>query len=104
MSLDEPFESFIRNGLYLKGWSDKALIIGRWQVSSRAFVSRNLHPLIPVLYLTEPRIPPLRRLGSETWVIWMRRKGLSPACINIYLRAMNAFCSWLHENGHHSVF
>ena len=30
----------------------------------------------------------------------MRDRGLSPAGCNIYIGAMNAFCSWLHENGH----
>lgn len=30
----------------------------------------------------------------------MRQRGRSPGGVNIYIRAMNAFCSWLAEQGH----
>jgi len=49
----------------------------------------------------------LRRLGIEVptktdldaWVIRMRQDGLTPGGCNMYIRTINAYLTWLHEEG-----
>src|SRR5258706_13326262 len=36
----------------------------------------------------------------KDFVIGMREAGLSPGACNVYIRSINSFLSWLHENGH----
>jgi hypothetical protein len=38
---------------------------------------------------------PIARLSSS-----LRDRGVTPPSINTYRQAMNAFCQWLHEEGH----
>lgn len=33
----------------------------------------------------------------------MRQRGVKPVRCNAYLRALNAFCKWLHQEGHAEV-
>ena len=78
------FEEFIQAGLYLRGWSEKTPPIYRRAFSSfQQFTGQ-----------TAPSKPHL-----EAWVVGMRQRGPSPAGCNIYIRAMNAYCSWLREQG-----
>jgi hypothetical protein len=41
--------------------------------------------------------PIITKAQLEAWIIWMRQNGRSPAGCNVYIRAMNAFCSYLVE-------
>ena len=36
----------------------------------------------------------------QSFVIKQRELGLRPVTVNTYIGAMNAFCAWLHEEGH----
>src|SRR5688500_17046459 len=90
MSLEKLFDSYLRAGIYLRGWSPKTAVVYR-----RAFTS----------FQQSLRIAGSEELGSatkaqlEAWVVGMRQRGMSPAGCNIYIRAMNAFGSWLKEEG-----
>ncbi len=89
MSLEKLFNDYINAGIYLKGWSPKTAIVYR-----RAFSS--FQQSVPEVM----SIPTKAQL--ETWVVSRRKAGVTPAGINIYIRAMNALCSWLKEEGHAS--
>jgi integrase/recombinase XerD len=89
--MDAPtlFEQFVQAGLYLRGWSPKTVVIYR-----RAFVSftRSQDNAAGSTELT--------KVSFELWIVRMRQRGLSPAGCNIYIRAMNAFSSWLQEQNY----
>ena len=38
--------------------------------------------------------------ASKQFVIGQRERGVRPVTCNTYVGAMNAFCRWLHEEGH----
>lgn len=78
MNLPEAFEQYLKHGLYLRGWSPKTVAVYR-----RAFGSLPSHN------------PTKQEL--ESWVVSLREQGREPTCINIYIRAMNAFFHWASE-------
>jgi site-specific recombinase XerD len=92
--MDKLFEQFIQSGLYLRGWSVKTPIVYR-----RAFTSFQ-QSLESASDVSETDATFLSKAQLEAWVVLRRQAGMSAAGINIYIRAMNSFCSWLKENGH----
>jgi site-specific recombinase XerC len=48
--------------------------------------------------LTDPAA--LNRGHLEHFIYALRDRGVKPVTCNTWLRALNAFCRWLHENGH----
>ncbi len=100
MSLPELFEEYLKHGMYLRGWSEKTKIIYK-----RAFTSYQKSLCsCPQDGARGDAEAPVNSLLSKThleaWVISRREAGMSPSGINIYIRAMNAFSSWLKEEGH----
>jgi integrase/recombinase XerD len=85
MNTPDLFESYIKSGLYLRGWSPKTATIYR-----RAFDS--FQRTLPEVAFTKPNL--------ESWIMARRAAGMSAAGINIYIRAMNSFSAWLKEEGH----
>jgi integrase/recombinase XerD len=87
MTLAKLFEQFLQAGIYLRGWSAKTPIIYR-----RAFAS----------FEKAQGTVDLPNLASQLrpWIVARREAGASTTCINMYIRAMNAFCSWLKEEGY----
>lgn len=100
MDVAKRFESFVQSGLYLRGWSTKTPVIYR-----RAFASfqQSLRCArcegVPPSATGVPGAVVITKAQLEIWIVWMRQRGLSPAGVNMYIRAMNAFCSWLKEQG-----
>jgi len=92
MNLEKRFEEFLQAGVYLRGWSRKTPPIYR-----RAFTSFQ-QSLQPGTSPIGPE-PPIDKAQLEAWIVAMRQRGLSPAGCNMFMRAMNAFCSWLLEQG-----
>ena len=43
-------------------------------------------------------VPPLTKSNLQQFVIAMR--GMKPVSCNTYIKAVNAFCLWLHDEGH----
>ena len=38
----------------------------------------------------------------QTFVVKMRQRNVKPVSVNTYIKALNAFCRWLHQEGHHT--
>ena len=101
MNLQQLFEQYIKAGIYLKGWRPKTAVIYR-----RAFTSfqQSLHGaqdagVEPATVINCSPVP-LTKAQLEAWIVSRRQAGMSPAGVNIYIRAMNALCAWLKAEGH----
>src|SRR5690349_21745387 len=44
--------------------------------------------------------PPLTRSALQSFVVDLRQRGVKPISCNTYIKALNAFCKWLHDEGH----
>jgi integrase/recombinase XerD len=47
-------------------------------------------------------VPPLTKSNLQQFVVAIRQRGVKPVSCNTYIKAMNAFCVWLHTEGHHA--
>jgi len=45
-------------------------------------------------------VPPLTKSLLQQFVVAIRLRGVQPVSCNTYIKALNAFCLWLHEEGH----
>ena len=45
-------------------------------------------------------LPPLTKSALQAFVVAVRQRGVQPVSCNTYIKALNAFCLWLHEEGH----
>lgn len=69
---------------------------------------RNISPKTAIWYETawkafragDPADAPLTRLRLQTFVVRLRDRGVGPTSCNTYVKALNAFAKWLHEEGH----
>jgi integrase/recombinase XerD len=91
------FDSYLQHGKYLKSWSPKtAIVYQRAHTSLQQSLqeSRDSNPTGATgsTSLSKPQL--------EAWVMFMRKRELSPACTNIYIRAINSYCTWLYEEKH----
>ena len=50
-----------------------------------------------------PDVPPLTKSSLQQFVVSVRQRGVKPVSCNTYIKALNAFCLWLHEEGHLAV-
>ncbi len=78
-------EAFIQHGIYLRNWSKTTVRTYRQGVTS-------LHAHIGEGLPTKP--------SAEQWVMSLRQRGLTPGGVNMYVRSVNSYLSWLHEEGH----
>jgi integrase/recombinase XerD len=46
--------------------------------------------------------PTLTKLSLQKFVVSLRQRNVRPVSCNTYIKALNAFCLWLHREGHHS--
>lgn len=74
-------EPFIRQGLYLRNWSPRTADIYRRAIDTLRDV-------------------PLTKAGLADWLIALRAKGVSTGGVNLRIRSINSFLTWLHEEGH----
>jgi integrase/recombinase XerD len=91
--LDVLFEQFLRERRYLKNVTPKTLI---WYESAwKAF------RLAQGAVTTVPRGsgPLITRDDLSSFLITLRQRGVKPVSCNSWLRALNAFCRWLSEQG-----
>jgi integrase/recombinase XerD len=44
--------------------------------------------------------PSLTRAKLQSFVVALRHRGVKPISCNTYIKALNAFCKWLHDEGH----
>ncbi|MEP7303930.1 MAG: tyrosine-type recombinase/integrase, partial [Acidobacteriota bacterium] len=45
-------------------------------------------------------VPPLSKASLQQFVVSVRQRGVKPVSCNTYIKALNAFCLWLHAEGH----
>lgn len=86
MDLATRTEDFIRQGLYLRNWSSKTIRTYRQGLAA-------FHAAVP------SSDDALTKTELQTFVIAMRNRGLTPGGCNMYIRTVNSFLSWLHEEG-----
>ncbi|HST51728.1 MAG TPA: tyrosine-type recombinase/integrase [Pyrinomonadaceae bacterium] len=85
-SLAEIFEQFLKERTYLKGSSPKTITF--YRSSFRAYQRFCGSATVPT------------KADLNAFVTGMREKGMKTVTCNTYIRGVNSFLSWLHENGH----
>jgi site-specific recombinase XerD len=88
--LDTLLQQFLRERKYLRNLRPQT--IEWYETAWKAFRKSATH------CLTDPAS--LNRSHLEQFVYGLRGRGVKPVTCNTWLRALNAFCRWLHENGH----
>ena len=96
MELEKCFESFVQAGRFLKNWSPKT--VRSYQQAFTSF-QQSLASSSADVVADAGRVV-LTKAQLETWVVWMRQKGMAPGGCNVYIRGFNSFLSWLAEEGH----
>jgi integrase/recombinase XerD len=76
-------EQFITQGRYLRDWSPKTI--------------RTYQQALAML--SAAGVGELSRASLQAFVVWMQKRGLTAGGINVRLRTINSFLSWLHEEG-----
>jgi site-specific recombinase XerD len=77
-AMNSRFEKFIQQGIYLRNWS-----------------ARTVRTYRQGLKRLPTEIPTKSQL--DAWVVQMRQDGLTPGGCNMYIRTINSYLSWLHE-------
>jgi site-specific recombinase XerD len=49
---------------------------------------------------TQPSTALPTKASLQAWVIALRQRGVRAVSVNTWLKALNAFCVWLHQEGH----
>ncbi len=88
--LDSLLQHFLRERKYLRNVSPDT--IEWYQCAWKAFRDS------ATFCLTDPA--QLNRGHLEQFIYALRDRGVRPVTCNTWLRALNAFFRWLHENGH----
>ena len=93
LPLSAHFDQFLRERVYLHNVSPKTAEWYRsvWQVFAKWWMT------LPTS--EEPRAV-IYRSDLQQFVVHLRDRGVKPVSCNCYLRGINAFCRWLHQEGH----
>jgi integrase/recombinase XerD len=81
--MDQLFELFLREKHFLSNVSARTIKYFKWCYSS--FKKSN---------------PDLNKQSLNVWVISLRESGITISTINSYIRGINSFLSWMHQNEH----
>jgi integrase/recombinase XerD len=81
------FEQFLSERRYLKNVTPRT--IEWYETAFKAFQKAH-----------SAAAPELTRSSLQQFVIVTRERGVRPISCNTYIKALNAFCLWLHEEGH----
>lgn len=93
-TLESLFQQFLRERRYLKNVSPKTLV---WYESAWKALLTSQSPGLAQVALNGTA--PLTRAHLTTFVVALRDRGLRPVSVNTWLRAINAYCRWLQEEG-----
>lgn len=92
-TLNRHFENFLRERIYLHNVTPKT---AEWY--------RNVWGVLQRWWRTLPADSRDRsaftRTDLQEFVVHLRERGVKPVSCNCYLRGLNAFCRWLHQEGH----
>jgi len=88
-TLDALFDQFVRERTYLNNVTPKTRdwYLTSWSALKRAQVISGSSTTITRAHL-------------QQFVVHLRERGVRPVSCNCWVRALNAFCRWLHEQGH----
>jgi integrase/recombinase XerD len=87
MSLDSLFDQFIRERIYVKNVTPATR---EWyETAWKAFKASRSSAAPDVI----------TRADLTNFVVHLRERQVKPVSCNTWVRAMNAFCRWLHEQG-----
>lgn len=92
-TLHAHFERFVRHGLYLRSWSPRTARTYRQGFASLQKCLRDSPDG------TDRALGPLTKTHLEDWVVRMKQDELTNGGINMYVRTVNSFLSWLREDG-----
>ncbi len=81
-------DQFLRERTFLHNVSERTLVWYR-------VAFKNYQALIPADAAALPA-----KATLQQFVVALRERGIKPVTCNTYLGAMNAFCAWLHQEGH----
>ena len=82
------FDQFLKERTYLKNVTDRTLVWYRVAFKNYAAVTAHEAVALPT------------KATLQHFVVTLRERGIKPVTCNTYVGAMNAFCGWLHEEGH----
>jgi len=91
-TLDSLFEQFLRERTYLKNVTPKTRV---WYESAWKAFKLTQPADLAVREIDSPTA--LTRANLSAFVVASRDRGLRPVTVNTWLRALNAYCRWLHE-------
>lgn len=77
---NQLFEQFLQHGGYVRDWSPQTVTAYRQSLR----------------YLPDQ----ITKASLTATVVAMRERGLTPGGINLRVRSINSFLTWLHEEGH----
>jgi integrase/recombinase XerD len=84
-SVDNLFNQFCRERQYVKNSAENTILF--YQQSYKAFQR----------YAGE-NLQEINKTILNNFVLSMRENGMKPSTCNVYIRGLNSFLSWLHEN------
>jgi site-specific recombinase XerD len=92
-ALDQHFQHFLRERIYLHNVAPKTAEWYRdvWQVFRKWWTQ------IP---RPDGSRGGISRADLQEFVVHLRERGVKPVSCDCYLRGLNAFCRWLHQEGH----
>lgn len=93
-TLDSLFEQFLRERTYLKNVSPKTR---EWYRAAWIAFIRTQAPSFTSNEVSGAAS--LSRTHLSTFVVTLRNRGIKPVTVNTWLRALNAYARWLHEEG-----
>src|SRR6266850_2490937 len=93
LPLSAHFDQFLRERVYLHNVTPKTAEWYRsvWQVFAKWWAT---------LATDNGTRAVICRSDLQQFVVHLRDRGVKPVSVNCYLRGVNAFCRWLHQEGH----
>jgi site-specific recombinase XerD len=93
-TLNSLFEQFLRERRYLKNVSPKTIT---WYETSWKSFCATQPPGLAMTVIASQDIVTRQHLSA--FVVALRDRGVRPVTVNTWLRAINAYCRWLQEEG-----
>jgi len=86
LSTSRLFQDFLAQRRYLKNVTPSTI---EWYETAFKALQR-----------THGQEPAVTRASLQAFVVALRQRGVKPVSCNTYIKALNAFCRWLHDEGH----
>jgi len=90
--LNEYFDQFFRERIYLHNITPKTR---EWYQNVWVVFARWRSTLPP----RDAMQPIITHGDLQNFVVALRERGVKPVSCNCYMRGINAFCGWLHQQG-----